>query len=81
MKDEKVIIEVNPRTKEKKVIDLLEYKITKNFTVSDLVEEHKIMKKQIEILTKLNTALIDVISKIDKSIAVQIADIKEEIKK
>lgn len=80
MVKEKLIVEVNPRTKEKKVIDLLDYKIGKDFTIGDLVKEHNLMKEQIKKLIKLNTALVDVVSKINTSTAVQIADIKEEIK-
>ena len=80
MVKEKLIVEVNPRTKEKKVIDLLDYKIDKDFTIGDLVKEHNLMKEQIKKLIKLNTALVDVVSKINQSTAVQIADIKEEIK-
>lgn len=80
MVKEKLIVEVNPRTKEKKVIDLLDYKIGKDFTIGDLVKEHNLMKEQIKKLIKLNTALVDVVSKINQSTAVQIADIKEEIK-
>lgn len=80
MVKEKLIVEVNPRTKEKKVIDLLDYKIDKDFTIGDLVKEHNLMKEKIKKLIKLNTALVDVVSKINQSTAVQIADIKEEIK-
>ena len=80
MVKEKLIVEVNPRTKEKKVIDLLDYKIGKDFTIGDLVKEHNLMKEQIKKLIKLNTVLVDVVSKINTSTAVQIADIKEEIK-
>lgn len=80
MVKEKLIVEVNPRTKEKKVIDLLECKIDKDFTIGDLVKEHYLMKEQLKKLIKLNTALVDTLSKINQSTAVQIADIKEEIK-
>lgn len=81
MKKVKFVVEINPRTKEKKMIDLLDYEVCKGFTIKDLIEEHNQIKEQLKTLKKLNTALVDTISKINTSTAVQLADIKEEIKK
>lgn len=80
MTKEKFIVEVNPRTKEKKVIELLDYEIKKGFTIQNLIEEHDLMKEQIKKITKLNKALVKALAKINNSTAVQIADIKEDIK-
>lgn len=80
MKKVKFVVEINPRTKEKKLIDLLDYEVCKGFTISDLIEEHNAIKEKLKALTKLNTALVDTLTKINTSTAVQIADIKEEIK-
>lgn len=80
MCDEKIIIEVNPRTKEKKKIDLLDYQIDENYTIRDLINEHNIIQEQIKALQSLNAKLIDVVANINKSLQVQIVDIKEEIK-
>lgn len=80
MKKVKFVVEINPRTKEKKLIDLLDYEVCKGFTIKDLIEEHNSMKEKIKTLMKLNTALVDTLTKINTSTAVQIADIKEEIK-
>ena len=80
MKKVKFVVEINPRTKEKKLIDLLDYEVCKGFTINDLIEEHNAIKEKLKALTKLNTALVDTLTKINTSTAVQIADIKEEIK-
>lgn len=80
MKKVKFVVEINPRTKEKKLIDLLDYEVCKDFTIKDLIEEHNLIKEQLKSLKKLNTALVDILTKINTSTAVQIADIKEEIK-
>ena len=80
MKKVKFVVEINPRTKEKKLIDLLDYEVCKGFTISDLIEEHNAIKEKLKALMKLNTALVDTLAKINTSTAVQIADIKEEIK-
>ena len=80
MNKEKFIVEVNPRTKEKKVIELLDYEIKKGFKIKNLIEEHELMKEQLKKITKLNNALVKALAKLNKSTAVQIADIKEEIK-
>ena len=80
MKKVKFVVEINPRTKEKKLIDLLDYEVCKGFTISDLIEEHNAIKEKIKALMKLNTALVDTLTKINTSTAVQIADIKEELK-
>jgi hypothetical protein len=80
MQEEKFILEINPRTKEKKTINLLDYYLFENYTIRDLINEHNQMKEQIKKLNLLNAKLIDVVSNINKSALVQIADIKEEIK-
>lgn len=77
---EKIILEVNPRTKEKKAINLLDYELYENYSIRDLINEHRTMQQQIVMLNSINTKLIDVVSNIQKSTLVQIADIKEEIK-
>lgn len=78
--DNNVIVEINPRTKEKKVVKITEIQLAENYTIQDLIDEHNKMQKQLKSLILLNNKLIDVISNISKSTAVQIADIKEEIK-
>lgn len=80
MKKVKFVVEINPRTKEKKLIDLLDYEVCKGFTINDLIEEHNAIKEKLKALTKLNSALVDTLTKINTSTAIQIADIKEEIK-
>ena len=75
-----IIIEVNPRTKEKRVVKILDCQLTNGYTIRDLLEEHNTMLKQMHNLQLINTKLIDVIGNISKSTAVQIAEIKEEIK-
>ena len=80
MKKVKFVVEINPRTKEKKLIDLLDYEVCKGFTINDLIEEHNAIKEKLKALTKLNSALVDTLTKINTSTAVQIADIKEELK-
>ena len=75
-----IIVEVNPRTKEKKVVKITEIQIAKNYTIQNLIDEHNAMQKQLKSLILLNNKLIDVVSNISKSTAVQIADIKEGIK-
>ena len=76
----KFVVEINPRTKEKNVIDLLDYELYPDLTIKDLINQHKQMQEQIKSLILLNTKLIDVVGNINKSALVQIADIKEEIK-
>lgn len=78
--NEKFILEINPLTKEKKKIDLLDYELTPDFTVRDLIEEHALMKKHLLSQNQAIVKLIEVVNNITKSTAVQIADIKEEIK-
>lgn len=78
--DNNVIVEINPRTKEKKVVKITEIQLAENYTIQDLIDEHNKMQKQLKSLILLNNKLIDVVSNISKSTAVQIADIKEEIK-
>ena len=80
MSEEKIILEINPRTKEKKLVKVIDLQLVEGYTVSDLITEHKEMQKQIKSLILLNNKLIDVVANINKSTAVQIADIKEEIK-
>ena len=76
----KFVVEVNPRTKEKRVIEFLKCEITPGFTVKNLLDEHNCMKTQIKQIAKLSTALVKSLSKINKSTSVQLAEIKEEIK-
>lgn len=76
----KFVVEINPRTKEKQLIDLLEYELKPDFTIEQLVKEHEMLKKHIKKQDAIIIKLIDVIANLNKSTAVQIADIKEEIK-
>lgn len=80
MQEEKLILETNPRTKEKKTIKATELTLTKDLTMQDLINDVKHLKEQVKSLVILNNKLIDVVSNINKSALVQIADIKEEIK-
>lgn len=80
MNKEKFIVEINPRTKEKKVIEFLDYEIKKGFTVQNLIEEHELMKEQLKRISKLSKSLVNALAKLNTSTAIQIADIKEEIK-
>lgn len=80
MNKEKFIVEINPRTKEKKVIEFLDYEIKKGFTVQKLIEEHELMKEQLKRISKLSKSLVNALAKLNTSTAIQIADIKEEIK-
>lgn len=77
---EKIIMEINPRTKEKKLVNVLELHLYDDFTVADLLNEHNDLKKQVKSLQILNKKLIEVVSNLSKSTAVQIADIKEDLK-
>jgi len=80
MAREKFIVEINPLTKEKKVIDFLDYEVEPKFTIKDLIAEHNLMKTQIKKIAKLSSALVKSLTKINKSTSIQLADIKEEIK-
>ena len=80
MSEERIILEINPRTKEKKLVNVLDLKIEENYTVRDLIEEHRKMQMQIKALSKLNNKLIDVVKNINKATKIQIVEIKEEIK-
>lgn len=76
----KFVVEVNPRTKEKQVIEFLDYEVNPGFTIRDLINEHNCMKNQIKKISKLSSALVKALNKINKSTTIQLADIKEEIK-
>lgn len=80
MNEEKIVLEINPRTKEKKKIDLLDYQISENYTVRDLIVEHQRALGEIEKLNKIVIKLADSLVNINKSLQVQIIDIKEEVK-
>ena len=80
MNNEKIILETNPRTQEKKKIDLLDYQLTDNYTVRDLLNEHQKALSEIEKLNKLVVKLAESLVNINKSLQVQIIDIKEEVK-
>lgn len=80
MNNEKIILETNPRTKEKKKIDLLDYQLTDEYSVRDLLNEHQKALSDIEKLNKLVVKLADSLVNINKSLQVQIIDIKEEVK-
>lgn len=77
---EQVVLEINPRTKEKAVKPLTECELYDNYTVNDLIKEHKKLIKEVESLKKINLKLINAVASLTKSTQVQIADIKEEIK-
>jgi hypothetical protein len=78
--EERIILEINPRTKEKKLVKVTDLILYDDYTIQNLIDEHNAMQKQLKSLILLNNKLIDVVSNISKSTAVQIADIKEEIK-
>lgn len=78
--NEKIVLEINPRTKEKIVKPLTECILYDNYSVGDLIEEHKLMQQQIKQLKLINTKLIDVVNNINKSSQVQITNIMEELK-
>lgn len=80
MNNEKIIVEVNPRTKEKKTVNLTDLELSNGYTIGNLIADFKLLQKQVSLLYNINSKLINVVSNINKSTAVQIADIKEEIK-
>lgn len=78
--EELVILEINQRTKEKKAVKLIECELYKDYSVGDLIKEHQQLIKEVNRINQLNAKLIEVIASLNKATAVQIADIKEEIK-
>ena len=80
MSEEKIILEVNPRTKEKKLVKVNDLQLIEGYTVANLLDDLNYVKTKLARQELLNAKLIDVISNLNKSTAVQIADIKEELK-
>lgn len=78
--NEKIILEVNPRTKEKKLVKISELQLVEGYTVANLLNDLNHIKSKLARQELINDRLIDVITNLNKSTAVQIADIKEEIK-
>lgn len=76
----KFIVEINPRTKEKKKIKLEEYQIAEGVTIADLITQHRQALAEIERLKSANKKLALAVINIQKSLQVQIVDIKEELK-
>jgi hypothetical protein len=80
MNEERIILEINPRTKEKKLVKVTDLQLIENYTIANLLDDFEHIKTKLARQELLNAKLIDAISNISKSTAVQIADIKEEIK-
>ena len=78
--EEKIILEINPRTKEKKLVKISDLELRKNYTVGNLLSDFDMIKSKLARQELINDKLIDVISNLNKSTAVQIADIKEDLK-
>lgn len=77
---EQIVLEINPRTKEKITKDLMECILFDDYKVKDLVANNETLIIEVAKLQQLTNKLIDVITNLNKSMQVQIADIKEEIK-
>ena len=77
---EKVILEINPLTKEKITKDLMECVLFDDYKVKDLVASNETLLIEFAKLKQLTIKLIDVVGNLNKSMQVQILDIKEEIK-
>ena len=77
---EQVVLEINPRTKEKIVKPLTECELNEGYLVKDLIEEHQQALVKINKLENIVSALINVVGNVNKSMNAQIVEIKEEIK-
>jgi hypothetical protein len=80
MSEERIVLEINPRTKEKKLVKVTDLQLIEGYTIANLLSDFALIKTKLARQELLNAKLIDVITNITKSTAVQIADIKEEIK-
>jgi hypothetical protein len=80
MSEERIILEINPRTKEKKLVKVTDLQLIEGYAVSDLLNDLNHVKTKLARQELLNAKLIDVIANLNKSTTVQIADIKEELK-
>lgn len=80
MSEERIILEINPRTKEKKLVKVTDLQLIEGYTIANLLDELNHIKTKLARQELLNAKLIDVISNLNKSTTVQIADIKEELK-
>ena len=80
MSEERIILEINPRTKEKKLVKVSDLQLIEGYTIANLLDDLNHVKTKLARQELLNAKLIDVISNLNKSTAVQIADIKEELK-
>ena len=78
--EERIILEVNPSTKEKKCVKITDLELEEHYTIGNLLEDLKLVKSKLARQELINARLIDVVANINKSALVQIADIKEEIK-
>lgn len=78
--EERIILEINPRTKEKKLVKATDLQLIEGYTVANLLEDLSHIKSKLARQELLNAKLIDVIANLNKSTTIQIADIKEDLK-
>lgn len=80
MSEERIILEINPRTKEKKLVKVTDLQLIEGYTIANLLDDLNHVKSKLARQELLNAKLIDVISNLNKSTTVQIADIKGDLK-
>jgi hypothetical protein len=80
LKEERIILEINPRTKEKKLVKVTDLQLIEGYTIANLLDDLNHVKTKLARQELLNDKLIDVISNLNKSTTIQIADIKEDLK-
>jgi hypothetical protein len=80
MSEERIILEINPRTKEKKLVKVTDLQLIEGYTIANLLDDLNHVKTKLARQELLNAKLIDVISNLNKSTTVQIADIKGDLK-
>lgn len=80
MSEERIILEINPRTKEKKLVKVTDLQLIEGYTIANLLDDLNHVKTKLARQELLNAKLIDVISNLNKSSQVQIADIKGDLK-
>jgi hypothetical protein len=78
--EERIILEINPRTKEKKLVKVIDLQLIEGYTIANLLDDLNHVKTKLARQELLNAKLIDVIANLNKSTTVQITDIKEELK-
>ena len=80
MNEERIILEINPRTKEKKLVKVTDLQLIEGYTIANLLDDLNHVKTKLARQELLNAKLIDVITNLNKSTTVQIADIKGDLK-